>query len=108
MGGDYMVKMLDPYHNLSEKDLGIFETKNNIELTDNYKRFLIRWNGGTPYVGVFMISEEAGPTVMNYFYSICDQDIDLAVSMDSFYLILLEGFLTICYYYLVDIILFKF
>ena len=90
-----MVKMLDAYHNLSQKDLGIFETKNNIELTDNYKSFLLRWNGGTPYVGVFMISEEAGPTVMNYFYSIGDPDNDLADSLDSYHLRLPEGFIPI-------------
>src|SRR5690625_3811389 len=69
-GGNYMVKMLDAYHNLSQKNIEDLEVKNNIELTDNYKEFLHKWNGGTPDVGVFMISEEEGPTVMHYFFSI--------------------------------------
>jgi|SRR5690625_552941 len=90
-----MVKMLDPYYNISRKDMEDFETSNSIELTDHYKRFLLKWNGGAPYVGVFMISEEGGPTVMNYFYSIGHTDNDLADSLDSFHLRLPEGFISI-------------
>jgi len=67
-----MVEMLDIYNNLSQKDIENFETSNSIELTDSYKRFLLKWNAGTPDIGVFMISEEEGPTAMNYFYSIGD------------------------------------
>src|SRR5690625_3143671 len=69
-GGRYMVTMLNPYHKLSQKDVENFEVKNNIELTNDYKVFLLKWNGGAPDPEVFMISEEEGPTVMNYFYSI--------------------------------------
>ena len=65
-----MVTMLNPYHKLSQKNIEDFETRSNIELTDNYKRFLLKWNGGTPDVGVFIISEEVGLSTMNEFYSI--------------------------------------
>src|SRR5690625_7782982 len=65
-----MVTMLNPYHKLSQKYIEDFETRSNIELTDNYKRFLLKWNGGTPDVGVFIISEEVGLSTMNEFYSI--------------------------------------
>jgi len=90
-----MVKMLDTYNNLSQKDIENFETSNSIELTDHYKRFLLKWNGGSPDVGVFMISEEEGPTAMNYFYSIGDADNDLADSLDVYELRLPEGFIAI-------------
>src|SRR5690625_7346231 len=90
-----MVKMLDTYNNLSQKNIEDFEPSNSIELTDHYKRSLLRWNGGTPYVGVFMITEEEGPSVMNYFYSIGDPDNDVADSVDSYDLRLRKGFIAI-------------
>src|SRR5690625_7560200 len=57
-GRDYMVKMLDTYQNLSQKDIEDFETSNSIELTDNYKEFLLKWNGGIPSPSTFIITEE--------------------------------------------------
>lgn len=92
-----MVKMLNPYHKLSQKDMEDFEIKNNIELTNDYKVFLLKWNGGVPDPEVFMISEEEGPTVMNYFYSIGDteNDNDLADCLDVYELRLPEGFIAI-------------
>src|SRR5690625_549535 len=54
-GGRYMVKMLNAYHKLSQKDIENFEVKNNIELTNDYKVFLLKWNGGAPDPEVFMI-----------------------------------------------------
>jgi len=92
-----MVKMLNPYYKLSQKDIENFEVKNNIELTNNYKLFLLKWNGGAPDLEIFMISEEAGPTVMNYFYSIGDIDNgnDLADCLDVYEFRLPEGFIAI-------------
>src|SRR5690625_4727634 len=90
-----MVKMLNSYHKLSQKDMADFATKNNIELTDNYKRFLLKWNGGSPDVGVFIISEEEGPTVMNDFYSIGGTYNDIEVNLDIYNLRLPEGFIPI-------------
>src|SRR5690625_6460337 len=94
-GGDYMVKMLYTYHNLSRKDIEDFETKNNIKLTDHYKEFLLKWNGGTPNVGVFMISEWGGETVMHYFHSIGDTYYDIEDFMDILDLRLPDGFIPI-------------
>ena len=90
-----MVKMLNPYHKLSQKDMEDFETRSNIELTANYKRFLLKWNGGTPDVGVFIISEEAGPTIMNDFYSIGGTYNDIEVNLGIYNLRLPEGFIPI-------------
>ena len=90
-----MVKMLNSYHKLSQKDMDDFATRSNIEQTDHYKRFLLKWNGGTPNVGVFIISEEEGPTVMHYFYSIGDTDNDIEVNVAIYNLRLPEGFIPI-------------
>ena len=90
-----MVKMLDAYHNLSQKNIEDLEVKNNIELTDNYKEFLHKWNGGTPDVGVFMISEEEGPTVMHYFFSIGNTYYDIEDFLDIYEYRLPEGFIPI-------------
>src|SRR5690625_3020627 len=90
-----MVKMLNPYHKLSQKDMEDFATRSNIELTANYKSFLLKWNGGTPNVGVFIISEEEGPTVMNDFYSIGGTYNDIEVNLEIYKLRLSEGFIPI-------------
>ena len=87
--------MLDTYNNLSRKDIESFETKNNVELTHNYKTFLLKWNGGTPDPGIFMISEWEGITVMHYFYSIGDTYNDFEVYLDIYDLRLPEEFIPI-------------
>src|SRR5690625_178950 len=94
-GGDYMVKMLDTYHNLSRKDIEDFETKNNIKLTDHYKEVLLNVNGVTTNIGVFMISEWGGETVKHYFHSIDDTYYDIEDFMDILDLRLPEGFIPI-------------
>src|SRR5690625_7872686 len=94
-GGDYMVKMLDTYQNLSQKDIEEFETKNNIKLTDHYKELLLKWNGVTPNVAVFMISEQEGPTVMHYFFSIGNTYYDIEDFLDIYEYRLAEGFISI-------------
>jgi len=92
-----MIKMLDVYKNLSRKDIEDFETKNNIKLTDNYKEFLLKWNGGIPSPSTFVISEEEeeGVSGVNYFYSIGDSDNDLEEFLDILHLRLPEGFISI-------------
>jgi len=90
-----MVMMLNAHKSLSPKDMEDFETKNNIELTANYKKFLLKWNGGSPDVGVFIISEEEGLSTMNDFYSIGGTYNDIEVNLDIHNLRLPEGFIPI-------------
>lgn len=92
-----MVKMLDTYNNLSPKDIKGFEIINNVKLTNNYKEFLLKWNGGTPEPTIFVISEEVGPSAMNYFYSIGDieNDNDLEECLDIYEFRLPTGFISI-------------
>ncbi len=46
IGREHMVEMLDTYHRLSQKDIENVELKTNIKLTDSYREFLLKWNGG--------------------------------------------------------------
>src|SRR5690625_3356963 len=91
----YMVMMLNAHKDLSKQDMEDFETKNNIELTANYKKFLLKWNGGTPEPAIFMVSEWGGETVMHYFHSIGDTYYDIEDFMDILDLRLPEGFIPI-------------
>ena|SRR5690625_2079127 len=90
-----MVRILDTYNKLSLKDIDIFQSQYNIELTNNYITFLLRWNGGTPSPEIFMISDEEGPTVMNYFYSIGDTQYNLEDHLDIYEFRLPIGFIPI-------------
>src|SRR5690625_7392759 len=90
-----MVRILDTYNKLSLKDIDIFQSQYNIELTNNYITFLLRWNGGTPSPEIFMISDEEGPTVMNYFYSIGDTQYNLEDHLDIYEFRLQIGFIPI-------------
>src|SRR5690625_1520542 len=90
-----MVKMLDTYHKLSQKDIENFEIKGNIELTNNNKEFLLKWNGRTTDLGVFVIPEWEVTTVMHYFYSIGDTDNDFEVYLDIYDLRLPAGFIPV-------------
>src|SRR5690625_7458138 len=79
-----MVRILDTYNKLSLKDIDIFQSQYNIELTNNYITFLLRWNGGTPSPEMFIISDEEGPTVMKYVYSIGDTQYNLEDHLDIY------------------------
>jgi len=90
-----MVRILDTYNKLSLKDIDIFQSQYNIELTNNYITFLLRWNGGTPSPEMFIISDEEGPTVMNYFYSIGDTQYNLEDHLDIYEFRLPNSFIPI-------------
>src|SRR5690625_3275659 len=87
--------MLHTHKRLSQEGMEYFETKNNVELTANYNRFLLKWNGGTPEPAIFMIPEWGGETVMHYFHSIGDTYYDIEDFMDILDLRLNKGFILI-------------
>jgi hypothetical protein len=60
------------HDNLSLEQIEKFEIENNVQLTDLYKSFLLKWNGGKVTPNLFMISVEQGPSVLNVFYGIGD------------------------------------
>ncbi|MGP4039066.1 SMI1/KNR4 family protein [Gracilibacillus sp. D59] len=67
-----MAKIFDSHDNLSLKQIEKFEIENNVKLTELYKSFLLKWNGGKVIPNLFMISDEQGPSVLNVFYGIGD------------------------------------
>lgn len=57
---------------LSLEQVEKFEIENDVKLTELYKSFLLKWNGGKVIPNLFLISEEQGPSVLNIFYGIGD------------------------------------
>jgi hypothetical protein len=67
-----MARIFGALDNLSLKQLEKFESENDVKLTELYKDFLLKWNGGKVKPNVFMISDEQGPSVLSVFYGIGD------------------------------------
>lgn len=67
-----MAEIFDSHDNLSLEQIEKFEIENNLKLTELYKSFLLRWNGGKVTPNLFMISDEQGPSVLSVFYGIGD------------------------------------
>ena len=67
-----MAEIFSSHNNLSLEQIEKFEIENNVKLTELYKSFLLRWNGGKVIPNLFMISDEQGPSVLNVFYGIGD------------------------------------
>ncbi|WP_028775525.1 SMI1/KNR4 family protein [Shimazuella kribbensis] len=65
-----MVKIHRSHKKLSESDIMAFEKENNVQLTKQYKKFLLKWNGGFPEPSLFHISPEQGSSVLNVFFGI--------------------------------------
>lgn len=61
-------------NSLNEKtileNIARFEQKNNLKLSDQYKRFLLEYNGGYVEPNVFKISEEQGESALNILYGL--------------------------------------
>lgn len=77
------------------KDITEFENRCNINLPNEYKDFLLRYNGGYPKASTFKISDEYGESVVNKFYGIGN----MKGNLDKVYEILdgelPEGFISI-------------
>ena len=67
-----MAKIFGSHDNLSIGQIEKFEIENNVQLTEQYKSFLLKWNGGKVIPNLFMISDEQGPSVLNVLYGIGD------------------------------------
>ncbi|KQO04980.1 SMI1/KNR4 family protein [Paenibacillus sp. Leaf72] len=59
-------------------DISEFEFKYELKLPDQYKHFLLKFNGGYPQASTFKISDEEGESVVNKFYGIGDMKGSLA------------------------------
>lgn len=67
-----MAEIFGSNESLSLEQIEKFEVENNVKLTELYKGFLLKWNGGKVRPNLFKISDEQGPSVLNVFYGIGD------------------------------------
>src|SRR5690625_1960625 len=87
--------MTDTNSKLTAQDIEYFQKESNIQLTNNYKDFLLKWNGGYIEPHLFNISDEQGMSGMNLFYGIGDIDDNLLDVMDDLDGRLPSGFIAI-------------
>lgn len=90
-----MAEIFGSHDNLSLEQIEEFEIKNHVKLTELYKRFLLKWNGGKVVPNLFMISDEQGPSVLNVFYGIGDMYDNLTDFIDIMDERLPSGFIPI-------------
>ncbi|MYL59808.1 SMI1/KNR4 family protein [Virgibacillus halodenitrificans] len=90
-----MAEIYHSHDNLSVQQIEDFEIENNVKLTELYKKFLLKWNGGKVLPNLFKISDEQGPSVLNVFYGIGDMYDNLTDFIDIMYDRLPFGFIPI-------------
>lgn len=81
----------------NKKSVEEFETKVKKKLDDEYKNFLIRYNGGEIEPNVFKISEEEGESAVNIIYGLnVEEEYDeLSKIFDKLEGVIPENFLSI-------------
>jgi len=94
-GDRKVLKMTDTNGKLTAQDIEYFQKESNLQLTSNYKDFLLTWNGGYIEPHLFKISDEQGISGMNLFYGIGDIDDNLLDVMDDLDGRLPSGFIAI-------------
>lgn len=67
-----MTKIISLGKKLSIEEITEFEKQYNVALPNQYKQFMLDFNGGTIEPAVFKISEEKGESVLSAFYAIDD------------------------------------
>src|SRR5690625_7500481 len=87
--------MTDTNGKLTAQDIEYFQKESNIQLTNNYKDFLLTWNGGYIEPHLFKISDEQGISGMNLFYGIGDMGNNLLDVSDDLDGRLPSGFIAI-------------
>jgi hypothetical protein len=64
------IKMEIAAEEIEPSDVSQLEHQLGISFPEDYKQFLIRYNGGRPDEGVFHISEEEGDSSFGFLYSV--------------------------------------
>ncbi|MED3690732.1 SMI1/KNR4 family protein [Peribacillus butanolivorans] len=77
-----MAEIINSHNKLSLEQIEQFESENNVNLTELYKKFLLEWNGGKARPNLFMISDKQGPSVLNVLYGIGDMYDNLTDFLD--------------------------
>ncbi|MEC1285703.1 SMI1/KNR4 family protein [Bacillus paralicheniformis] len=90
-----MAQIINSHDQLSLEQIEQFESENNVKLSELYKEFLLKWNGGKARPNIFKISDEQGSSVLNVFYGIGDMYDNLEDFLDIMEDRLPEGFIPI-------------
>src|SRR5699024_9944271 len=90
-----MVTLINSYDKLSKSDIEDFENANNVKLTNDYKEYLLKWNGGKPRPGNVFKIDGHGESVLNVFNGIGDMYDNLSDIIDIYEFRLPEGFIPI-------------
>nr|WP_052421250.1 SMI1/KNR4 family protein [Paenibacillus sp. FSL R7-0273] len=80
---------------LTESRLQDFERMNGVQLPQQYREFLLKYNGGYPKPYYFRISQEQGIGMVNIFYGIGEMYDNLEKRIDIFDDIIDIGFFPI-------------
>src|SRR5690625_7539551 len=67
-----MTKLIKTHQKLTLDDIEKFECENKINLSENYIKFLLKWNGGKPRPGNVFKIDGYGESVLNVFNGIGD------------------------------------
>ncbi|PAD23094.1 SMI1/KNR4 family protein [Terribacillus saccharophilus] len=90
-----MTSMRNTNDHITLEDISRFEQEYTLTLSNQYKDFLLKYNGGYPQESSFKISEEEGESLVNKFYGIGDMKGNLAKVYDILEGEIPEGFLSI-------------
>src|SRR5690625_1505638 len=79
-----MIKLIKSHQKLTLDGIEQFETENKVKLSENYIKFLLKWNGGKPRPGNELKIEGHGERVLNAFNGIDDMYDDLTDIIDIY------------------------
>lgn len=81
---------------LDPKLLSEFEDEFNVKLPEQYREFMIKYNGGYVDPNIFKFDDEGGSTVLNELYPLkSEEDVDLYYINDLHEDYFSDGFITI-------------
>lgn len=90
-----MVTLIKSHQKLTLNCIENFEGENAVKLSNNYIKFLLKWNGGKPRPGNVFKIDGYGESVLNVFNGIGDMYDNLSDIIDIYEFRLPEGFIPI-------------
>lgn len=90
-----MNRIIKTNKKISLEEIDEFEKNYDIKLPEQYKKFMIKYNGGYPELSSFIISEQEGESLVNKFYGLEDDDCSLAEAFDYLEDVLPKDFISI-------------
>src|SRR5690625_4608174 len=87
--------LIKSHKKLSLSNIKSFESKNNVNLSKNYIKFLLHWNGGKPRPNNVFSIDGYGISVLNVFNGIGDMYYNFEDEIDAYEYRLPDGFVPI-------------